>query len=76
MRARHAAAILRLGGLDDLVAADADGFVAIAARLAHDDAWREAVGRSVLEAQARIYDDGAPLRSLAGFLEETASARR
>jgi predicted O-linked N-acetylglucosamine transferase (SPINDLY family) len=75
MRARHAAAILRLGGLDELVTSDAEGFVATAARLARDAAWREALGRAVIDAQARIYDDPAPVAALASFLEAAASTR-
>ena len=68
MRARQSAAMLRIAGVPELVADDEDGCVAIAARLAADRDWREAVsGRMVAGAEA-LFDDTEPIEALAAFL--------
>ncbi len=64
MRGRQSAAMLGLMGLDELVAADADGYVAIAARLAGDAGWRAGLGRRIVAAQPAVFDDAGPLVAL------------
>lgn len=68
MRARHSAAMLQVMGVRDTVAASADEYVAIAARLATDSEWRAAITAAMAENSPRIYDDLAPIRALEDFL--------
>jgi predicted O-linked N-acetylglucosamine transferase (SPINDLY family) len=69
MRGRHTLAILRLLELDELVAADPDAYVAIAARLARDAAWRTEVSRKIAERKHRLYRDRAAITALERFLD-------
>ncbi|GIK88470.1 MAG: hypothetical protein BroJett026_39510 [Betaproteobacteria bacterium] len=68
MRARQSAAMLALAGVPELVAADVDGYVATAARLVHDRAWRDALAGRIDAGAARVFDDDAPVRALADWL--------
>jgi protein O-GlcNAc transferase len=70
MRARHSAAILRMLGVTDTIAASPDDYVAIAVRLARDPAWRAALGKRMAENRARLYADPAPVRALEAFIEK------
>ncbi len=72
MRSRHTAAILTMMGLTDLVAADEDRFVDLAARLGTDRAFREATRERVATRKKRLYGDRAPVDALARFLEAAA----
>jgi CRISPR-associated protein Csy1 len=69
MRARQSAAMLGLAGMPELIAPDEDGCIAIAARLAADRDWREALSRRVVEGAARVFDDAAPVDAFAAALE-------
>ena len=69
MRSRQSAAMLRLAGVPELVADDEDACVAIAARLAADDEWRNALSRRVVEGAACVVDDDAPVDAFASALE-------
>ncbi len=64
MRGRQSAAMLGLMGLDELIAADADAYVALAARLAGDTDWRTDLGRRIVAAQPAVFDDAGPLAAL------------
>ena len=68
MRARQSAAMLRIAGVPDLVADDEDGCVAIAARLAADREWREAMSGRMVEGAAALFDDAGPIEAFAAFL--------
>ncbi|MGE4552478.1 MAG: hypothetical protein AB7D57_05170, partial [Desulfovibrionaceae bacterium] len=69
LRARHALAVVRGLGLDDAVAADPDQYVAMAARLARDRAWRADLAERVRAAAPRLWRDAAPIRALEAWLE-------
>ena len=69
MRGRHCAAILRMLGVTDTIAASADDYVAIAVRLARDPAWRAALRARMGENRMRLYADPAPVRALEDFIE-------
>jgi predicted O-linked N-acetylglucosamine transferase (SPINDLY family) len=56
--------MLGLMGLDELVASDADAYVAIAARLAGDADWRHELSRRIVAAQPAVFDDAGPLLAL------------
>jgi len=72
MRGRHSAAILRQIGVTETIATDEDAYVAIAARLGTDPAWRAEIGARVKAGCPRIYEDTAPLRALEDFLDAVA----
>ncbi len=68
MRGRQSLAMLRLSGLEELVAKDEDDYVRIAGRLAGDRPWRKRIGARVLEGGAKIFDDPAPIAALGSLL--------
>ena len=64
MRGRLASGALRLIGLDELVATNDADFVAIAARLAQDAAYRAAIRARVVAETPRLYDDKEAVTAL------------
>lgn len=77
MRGRHTTAILRMMGLDELIAADQQQYVEIAVRLAHDSAWRAAVSARIAANKHRVYGDLTSVRALEEFMEQAvASSQR
>jgi predicted O-linked N-acetylglucosamine transferase (SPINDLY family) len=64
MRSRQSAAMLRMAGLDTLVAADAGAYVDTALRLAQDVAYREAIRTRLRAGAAAVFAQAAPLQSL------------
>jgi CRISPR-associated protein Csy1 len=70
MRSRQSAGMLRLMGVDELIAKDADDYVAIAARACSDRDWRLALVERIIAAQSRVFDDPAPMAALTAFLNE------
>ncbi|MEP7064082.1 MAG: tetratricopeptide repeat protein [Betaproteobacteria bacterium] len=72
MRARQSAGMLRLMGVDGLIAANADDYLAIAARIADDRPWRDQQAAMIRDHRARIFDDPAPVSALAAAIEENA----
>jgi predicted O-linked N-acetylglucosamine transferase (SPINDLY family) len=69
MRGRHTAAILRRAGCEATIAASEDEYVAIAARLGRDAAWRKQVRQAVARGKHRIFRDVDYIRGLEAFLE-------
>ncbi|MFO1061425.1 MAG: hypothetical protein U1E53_31205 [Dongiaceae bacterium] len=72
MRGRHSAAILRLMGVEETVAASVDEYVTIAVRLARDPDWRAALRRRMAEGKHRVYRDRTAIAALEDFLERVA----
>jgi predicted O-linked N-acetylglucosamine transferase (SPINDLY family) len=68
LRGRLATGILRRMGLDELVAQDEDAYVALAARLGRDAAYRAQVRRRIEARRHVLYEDVAPIRALEEFL--------
>ena len=68
MRGRQSAGMLRLMGVDELVARDVDDYVRIVARVVGDVAWRAALSARIREGRQRVFDDAAPTAALAEFL--------
>ena len=69
MRGRQSMAMLEQVGASELVAKDDDDYVRIAARLAGDRAWREALAARIRENRGQVFDDAAPIAALADVLE-------
>ncbi len=65
MRARQSAGMLKAMGVDALVARDADDYLALAARIAEDGAWRDEQAMALRERRGAIFDDAAPLAAFA-----------
>lgn len=70
LRSRLAAGILGQLGADDLVAADADSYVAIVGRLARDPAERHATGERLRAALPAVWRDRDTVTALADVLQE------
>jgi protein O-GlcNAc transferase len=68
MRSRQTAGMLRLLGLDELIAPDIPGYVRIATGLARDSAWRAALTARIRARKAELYGDGGAVEALAAFL--------
>jgi CRISPR-associated protein Csy1 len=68
MRGRQTCGMLRLMGIDDLIARDEDDYVRIAARLAGEPAWRESLSSRIRAGASAVFDDPAPIAALQEFL--------
>lgn len=73
MRGRHTLAILRRMGLEAYVADDAEGYVALATRLA-DPAERATARALIAERRPILFGDLEPVRALEAFLERAVAA--
>jgi predicted O-linked N-acetylglucosamine transferase (SPINDLY family) len=76
VRARHAYGVLRMAGLDELIARDPDDYVAVAARLGRDARLRDEVRARVQERAPRAFADSASIAALSEWLECTVAAAR
>lgn len=76
MRGRQSAAMLRRLGLEALVARDREDYVAIARRLGTEPEWRREIRKALEDRAGAIFDDLAPVASLAERLEMLAGDSR
>ena len=74
MRGRQSAAMLEQGGVPELVARDQDEYVAIAARLAADPAWRASLSARLRSGRHALFDDSRPIDALAETLRTLAQS--
>ncbi len=74
MRGRHSAAILGMMGMQDLVAADAEDYVAKVVALARDSALRAERRQEIQARKARLYEDRAFIAALDAFLKSRVAA--
>jgi protein O-GlcNAc transferase len=74
MRGRQSAAMLRMMGLPELIAADPTQYVRVAGDLAGDGERRNAIRQTMRDRGAVIFDDPAPLAVLERFLEAAAAS--
>jgi CRISPR-associated protein Csy1 len=68
MRGRQSAAMLRLAGVPQLVAGDADDYVNIATRLLEDAVWRASLGDAIRDGLDRIFETRVPVDAFAELL--------
>jgi predicted O-linked N-acetylglucosamine transferase (SPINDLY family) len=68
MRGRQTFGMLKLLGLDELIASDSDDYVAIAAGLAADAERREALAGRIRARKEQLYRDATTVAALADFL--------
>jgi CRISPR-associated protein Csy1 len=76
MRGRQSAAMLRILGLEELIARDAEEYVQLALRVARDSAYREALSTRIREGWPRLVNRGEPVEALADALTRMAGERR
>ena len=69
MRADHSHGILRMAGLDELIAPDTGGYVDLAVQLGTNHEFRVHMSRAIAERCGRIFDDPAPVAALADWIE-------
>ncbi len=69
MRGRQSMAMLRLLGVDELVASDAADYVAKAARIGTDREMRAALSGRIKAGLPTLFDRDEPIRDLENFLE-------
>jgi protein O-GlcNAc transferase len=74
MRARHSAAVLRMLGAPETIAASIDEYVALAVRLAREPELRTAIKAKIAAGKQRVYRDGACIAALEHFLERVGRA--
>ncbi len=72
MRGIHSAAILRMMGIADTIAATVDDYVSIAARLANNPTERQAISARIKDSQHKVYRDRACITALEDFLDRAA----
>lgn len=72
MRGRQSSAMLRLLGLQELIASDAAEYVRLAARLGMDAKWRAQCRARILEAKGRLYGNREPIVALNELLHRLA----
>jgi protein O-GlcNAc transferase len=69
MRGRHSFAILKMMGLEAMIAKDLDDYISIAVRYAADVGWRKEMSESIRERKHCLYGDTACIGGLESFLE-------
>lgn len=70
MRGRHTTGMLRLVGLDELVAPSAEAYVGLAARLAHDPTWKDGLEQALHTCpDGLLFADERPVRALEALAE-------
>jgi protein O-GlcNAc transferase len=74
MRARQSAAMLKLLGMNELIAADTDDYVRIATRLCADPAWRSSLSERIRERSGLLFGDARPIAELEAFFLAAANA--
>jgi hypothetical protein len=72
MRGRHTLAILQRMGVTETIAETLDDYVAIAARLGRDTAWRAEMKRQISENKHKVYRDSTAIAALEDFLSRVA----
>ncbi len=69
MRGRQSQAMLKILGVPELIAADADQYVETALRLGRDAGERRAISERILANRAELFERDEPIRALGDLLE-------
>ena len=73
MRARQSAGMLKLIGMEKLIAKDIEDYLRIANRLCGDPPWRAQLSRQIRERCRRLFDDAEPIKALEAFYREATA---
>ena len=76
MRGRQSAAMLRIMGMEELIAADEQDYIAKARGIASDRAHRDALSARIRAAQGELFDREEPIRAFEAFLERVTQETR
>ena len=68
MRGRQSMGMLKLMGLDELIASDETDYIGKVASIASDTAYRNDLAQRMIERRTRIFNDPAPVAALANLL--------
>jgi predicted O-linked N-acetylglucosamine transferase (SPINDLY family) len=74
MRGRHSYGILKMMGVDELIAKTTEEFVDILVRLGADAEFRTAMGRRIAQSKHRLYEDRDFVAALDTFLKSHRAA--
>jgi predicted O-linked N-acetylglucosamine transferase (SPINDLY family) len=75
MRGRHSYAMLKMIGVEELIAPTADAFVDTLVRLGTDGNFRAAMAKKISDNKHRLYEDKAFIAGLDSFVKSTHAAR-
>jgi len=75
MRGRHSAAIFQMMGITETIAPDIDTYIATAARLARNPAWRASLKQTIAANKHRLYRDRTCITYLEDFIDRVARGR-
>jgi predicted O-linked N-acetylglucosamine transferase (SPINDLY family) len=73
MRGRHSYAILKMMGIEETIAANAEEYISISVRLANDPVWRQAVSDSIRLNKHKIYRDEDCIKGLEQFFVQACA---
>jgi predicted O-linked N-acetylglucosamine transferase (SPINDLY family) len=74
MRGRHSYAILRMAGLDELIARDIDEYVALAGHMGREAEMRSRISGKISQVKHKLYRDTDSIRHLESFLKRAVSS--
>ncbi len=74
MRGRQSMAMLRRLGLSELIAGNADEYVARAVALGNDAAYRARISQQIIDNHHRLFDDGEPIVALQDFFKQAVAS--
>jgi len=69
MRGRHSYAILKMLGVTETIAQDADEYIEIAVRLGLDSQWRNSIVEQISDRNSCLYDDQTCVMALEAFYQ-------
>ena len=75
MRGRQTAAMLRILGVEELIASTSEQYVTLAVRIARDGEFREALRSRIRAASPKLFDRDEPIAALAEILERLVGRR-
>ncbi len=70
MRGRQTAAMLRIVGIEELIARDQEQYVALALRVGSDKAYRAELSARIRGGLPKLFDRDEPIAALARAFEE------
>lgn len=75
MRGRHTFAILKMLGLNEMIAANAAEYIEIASRLGNNASLRNTISQTIAENNARLYEDTSCIKALENFFMQTVTRK-
>lgn len=75
MRGRQTAGMLRIMGMDELIAGSVSELESLAGRILSDPAWRQELSSRIAERRGALFNDPAPVRALENHLRRIVRER-